>query len=343
MIKDKARAIIEKLPNNASWDDLMHEIHLQQVIESGLKVSKARRTQDISKTRKKHGLKLMKEKLKERLPIIIPIKPYLLDHRFIDRAVYPAVEALQELAKSTLSFMPDAPVLYMHKASFDRFLFIDPNSSQLEAFNDLSIDENGDIRAKLVTITKTKSGITRAKEHVSVLFRQESPRMGRTPRKGRTLPEADESWYSVPHEDLYRELVPFGPSFQNTQKEVFLCEKGARAALSGGTDAAGSFPLGSPFPLDAAFHSACAWGQRFANIVVFPVGFENRVVLKPTEPGKNYRSCVYPLPKPSNKRILKFDIDLFDEENTLCETISGLKMEDVSRGRMKPPEWIIQK
>jgi len=27
--------------------------------------------------------------------------------------------------------------------------------------------------------------------------------------------------------------------------------------------------LGSPFPLDAAMHAACVWGQRFGGIVPF--------------------------------------------------------------------------
>lgn len=35
-VKDEARKVVEKLPENSTWDDLMHEIYVRQAIESGL-------------------------------------------------------------------------------------------------------------------------------------------------------------------------------------------------------------------------------------------------------------------------------------------------------------------
>jgi hypothetical protein len=35
-IKEEARRLIEKLPDNATWDDVMHEIYVRQAVEAGL-------------------------------------------------------------------------------------------------------------------------------------------------------------------------------------------------------------------------------------------------------------------------------------------------------------------
>jgi len=56
MIKDVAKSLIDKMPDNATWDDLMYEIYVRQAIESGLEDSKAGRTKDVGEIRKKYGL-----------------------------------------------------------------------------------------------------------------------------------------------------------------------------------------------------------------------------------------------------------------------------------------------
>jgi hypothetical protein len=56
MIKDIAKELIEKMPDNATWDDLMYEIYVRQAIESGLKDSENGRTIDVKDIRKKYGL-----------------------------------------------------------------------------------------------------------------------------------------------------------------------------------------------------------------------------------------------------------------------------------------------
>ncbi|HHB75844.1 MAG TPA: hypothetical protein ENK84_04805 [Desulfobulbus sp.] len=54
--KEDAYKLIDQLPPNATWDDLMHKIYVREVIEKGMEESKAGRTKDVSEIRKKYGL-----------------------------------------------------------------------------------------------------------------------------------------------------------------------------------------------------------------------------------------------------------------------------------------------
>ena len=54
--KEDAYKLIDQLPPNATWDDLMHEIYVREAIEKGMEDSKAGRTKDVSEIRKKYGL-----------------------------------------------------------------------------------------------------------------------------------------------------------------------------------------------------------------------------------------------------------------------------------------------
>ena len=56
MKKDEAHKLIDKMPANASWDDLMHEIYVRETIERGLEDSKAGRTKDVNELRLKYDL-----------------------------------------------------------------------------------------------------------------------------------------------------------------------------------------------------------------------------------------------------------------------------------------------
>lgn len=55
-VKDEARRLVEKLPENSTWDDLMHEIYVRQAVEAGLSDSKASRTTDAEQVRSRFGL-----------------------------------------------------------------------------------------------------------------------------------------------------------------------------------------------------------------------------------------------------------------------------------------------
>ncbi|KAB8319832.1 hypothetical protein SD81_013650 [Tolypothrix campylonemoides VB511288] len=55
-IKEEARRLIDKLPENSTWDDLMYEIYVTQVIEAGLADSEAGRVTSVEQVRKRFGL-----------------------------------------------------------------------------------------------------------------------------------------------------------------------------------------------------------------------------------------------------------------------------------------------
>jgi hypothetical protein len=55
-IKEEAKKLIDKLPENCTWDDLMYEIYVRQVIEAGLADSKAGRVTSVEEVRAKFGL-----------------------------------------------------------------------------------------------------------------------------------------------------------------------------------------------------------------------------------------------------------------------------------------------
>ncbi|MBW4511107.1 MAG: hypothetical protein KME64_32015 [Scytonematopsis contorta HA4267-MV1] len=55
-IKEEARKLIDKLPENSTWDDLMYQIYVRQAIEAGLADSKAGRVTSVQDVRKKFGL-----------------------------------------------------------------------------------------------------------------------------------------------------------------------------------------------------------------------------------------------------------------------------------------------
>lgn len=55
-VKEEAKRLIEKLPENMTWDDLMHEIYVRQSIEAGLADSEAGKVRDVAEVRAKFGL-----------------------------------------------------------------------------------------------------------------------------------------------------------------------------------------------------------------------------------------------------------------------------------------------
>ena len=55
-VKQQAYHLLEKLPENATWDDLMYEIYVRQAIEAGLEDSEAGRTVDVKDVRAKFRL-----------------------------------------------------------------------------------------------------------------------------------------------------------------------------------------------------------------------------------------------------------------------------------------------
>ena len=56
MTKDQAHMLVDKMPDNSTWDDLMHEIYVREAIEQGFADSKAGRTKDVKEIKEKYGL-----------------------------------------------------------------------------------------------------------------------------------------------------------------------------------------------------------------------------------------------------------------------------------------------
>ena len=54
--KEEAHKLVDQLPANASWDDLMQEIYVRETIERGLEDSRSGRTKEVIEIRNKFGL-----------------------------------------------------------------------------------------------------------------------------------------------------------------------------------------------------------------------------------------------------------------------------------------------
>jgi predicted transcriptional regulator len=55
-IKQEAHHLLKKLPDKATWDDLMYQIYVRQTIEAGIKDSDEGRTVNVKEVRKRFGL-----------------------------------------------------------------------------------------------------------------------------------------------------------------------------------------------------------------------------------------------------------------------------------------------
>jgi len=274
------------------------------------------------------------------VPIEIPIRPYLLDHCFNDQAVLPGVEAMAALAQAVRQFRPATDVTSMSGITFDKFLHLDPGSGHVAAFGDISVYANGDVQAVLATKARTKhAAMTRVKHHAALIVPRQADPPPELPLDLACAPEG--VGFPVGNQNIYPDLVAFGPFYRNVAG-LHLTPGGAVAEIrtpvaeDAGPPAADL--LGSPFALDAAFHVACVWGQRFAGIVAFPVAVDRRRIYAPTLPAETY--FVHLLPVQTDSALLVFDLRIYDCEGSLREACFGVRMRDVSGGRMIPQEWI---
>jgi len=271
-----------------------------------------------------------------RLPVNIEVFPELRDHIFEKTAVFPAVESMQLLAKVASEFQPDLEVRCFVQAGFGKFLVIDSRDEVIKALVALKKDRNGGISASLLsTLHFTGSGITRMMEHARLIF---SPRIDASEVLSMPDFEVSKTEFTVSSEMVYRELVPFGPAYQNIFDNVRLNPAAATGRILAPERSSLVGPLGSPFVLDAAFHAACVWGQRYTGFIGFPVGFYKRIVVKPTVPGGIYTAYMVPVKRGQGENV--FNLWIFASDGGVFEVVKGLQMRDVTGGRTKPPEWI---
>jgi hypothetical protein len=302
-----------------------------------------------------------------KIPLSIPISAYLRDHRYEGRVVLPATEALQILAKSIPEDLPHCNPLLQEGGEFFRLLQLDPEADTLDVLHEIAVSPDGRRQSRLTTLhSGRQTRLNRRMTHVCVVFvsidpvatdgengsldhpgeasparsigkRDDKSRCGTDPDYG-GAPGLSRPIFTFSCRSLYADLVPFGPAYHNVVTDIDLAETGARACVSGGEFGEAVGPLGSPFPFDAAMHVACAWGQRYRDVVAFPVGFDRREILLPTSAGQTYLCRVFPLS--DEGAILRFNVRLYGEDQRLAEVILGLKMRDISGGRLKPPAWV---
>lgn len=264
-----------------------------------------------------------------RTAVDIPIRPWFRDHSFNGMAVLPAVETLSLLAQRAVHCRPDLDVRVMKQVRFSKFLVIPPQSHIVEAQIESSNEADGSVHFRLLSRKKLRN-MTRLQEHGEVQF---------SPAKEKPLPNPGISpvaltttEQAIKADTVYRDLVPFGPAYQTLEGTVFLSGQGALGRLK-----APELPvaeclqqlIGSPFPLDGAMHAACVLGQHYVDFIPFPVGFESRTIYRPTRPGFRYQTKVIPDNRTPDQLV--FDLGIFDENGGVYETVTGLRMKDVSR------------
>jgi hypothetical protein len=283
-----------------------------------------------------------------KIPLTVAIPDYLRDHRYEGRIVLPAAEALQILAGSLPEDLPRCNPLLQAGGEFAHLLPLDANADAFSAYHEITLSPDGRRLSRLTTLrTGRRTQWTRSIEHVSVCFlpchhtTQSCTATSENRDLQRSCTEAagkEGPSFSFSCRRLYADLVPFGPAYHNVVGEVSLTRAGATAIVSGGDFRVAVGPLGSPFPFDAAMHMACAWGQRYRNVVAFPVGFDRREILLPTSVGETYFCRVLPIQEEG--AVIRFNVWLFCKDDRPAEIIVGLMMRDISGGRLKPPAWV---
>lgn len=55
-VKEKAHELLDKLPDNATWDDVVYELAVRRSIERGMNDADAGRLSDLGDVRREFGL-----------------------------------------------------------------------------------------------------------------------------------------------------------------------------------------------------------------------------------------------------------------------------------------------
>lgn len=273
----------------------------------------------------------------QRFTVQVPLPPWLKDHRFNGRVVLPAVAAMELLAARVCAIYPSADICAMTRARFLKFLEIPPETTRIDVQVELEREETGSVLARLVTRNQ-RATMTRMIQHCELFFATGSPAPAITADPATPSPADGTLNFSA--EQIYNELVPFGPAFRTLQDQLVLTENTARGIVLAPdlpTTTASPALLGSPFPLDGAMHAACVHGQFQVDFVPFPVGFAVRTIIHPTQAGERYHVQAHLRALSTDELI--YDLKILDEEKRVREQVTGLRMRDVSGGRIRPPAW----
>ncbi|MFW6314477.1 MAG: polyketide synthase dehydratase domain-containing protein [Desulfohalobiaceae bacterium] len=270
------------------------------------------------------------------LPISIQVPGYLLDHAFAGTAVLPAVESMQLLVQKIRELEQDIDLRCFTQAWFEKFLVLQPGQESIEACVEIDRPQDNCFSARLVTRTRhAGSGITRVREHARACLGQLPGEAGY-----QAVPWVRESEceMAVAADKVYNQLVPFGPAYQNICDTLYLSRAAAVAEICAPSLPVEEPELGSLFVLDGALHAACVWGQRYCGFIGFPMGFDSRYVVNPPQPGRRYKAQV--LPVSQGRREGVFELCIRDQGDRIYEVVHGLRMRDVTGGRLQPVDWI---
>ena len=271
-----------------------------------------------------------------RVQVEVPVQPWFQDHCFGGRIILPAVETMHLLGMEVNRKYPELDIRVMEDARFAKFLEIPPESKTVSALIETAIDDHGRIQAKLLSRIKFKA-MNRIKEHGAVFFSSDKKSSPDTQHQSDRINPASLTGTvtEVRTKHLYEELVPFGPAYHTLQDTLYLSGQGAWGKLKApDLPVAGSILniMGSPFPLDGALHAACVLGQQSVGFVPFPVGFDLRVIARPTRPGGQYITRVVQVSQSKNELV--FYLGIFDIDGEVCETVTGVRMRDVGKAKL---------
>ncbi len=265
--------------------------------------------------------------------IAVAIPPFFKDHHVNGRPVLPAVEAMESLVSHAGRRPGDNRPLILKNIRFDKFLFLNPDEPPKVL---MKMTDNGTGTQTLTLASRVvagKAAIARTIIHAALDLESGSPE---------TLPPLERLagltgvTTRVGPQRIYREMVPFGPAYRNL-RELLISPDGALARVGSPDppDPRGNLCLGSPYVLDAAFHAACVWCQKYRDTVAFPVAMRRRDIPRPTRLDAIYTARIVPVQTQAPPFV--FNIFILDDHGVVCDAVWDVAMRDVSGGRNKPP------
>ena len=269
----------------------------------------------------------------KRIPCTLTVQPWYEDHSVGGTIVLPAVESMLLLAAKCVMAHPAIDIRVMENARFGKFLELPRNAASVPIFVECNAGPDNRVQAKLLS-HRQLGAMARIKEHAEIFFPAAARNMG-PPAHIDPVPLVD-TVKLIDSAQLYRDLVPFGRCYHTLQGNLSLSDCQAWGQLH-----APELPfidpvqntIGSPFPCDGALHAACVLGQQFVDFPPFPVGFQRRIIFRPTQPGGNYLTKVTMTSLTADELV--FDLHIFNDDGWLYETVTGIHMRDVSKAVQK--------
>jgi len=263
--------------------------------------------------------------MSNRLPVTIPVEPWYKDHSFDGKIVFAAVETMILLAANAAKERPHLDVRNMEDARFPKFLEIPPQSRSIKALVEYEHCSDGRLRTALLSQVQLGT-MRRIKEHGELFFSTKATPWPPIPDIDQLMKKSVVKEITAQH--VYRDLVPFGPWYHSLQGTLFLGKQGGWGKVK-----APSLPfnnpiqqvLGSPFPLDGAMHAACVLGRQSVDQVLFPTGFRQRIITRPTQPGAEYLVTILPVSVTDDEQI--FDLGIINNDGEVFEAVTGLRMQ----------------